>query len=241
VISVERGYDPADFAVVAFGGAGGLHVAELTERLGAVKAIVPPDPGLLSAYGMLASPGTKEVSRTVLARTDTPGHEAIIAEVLSGLESDARGAMLAEGARADELVAERWIDARYRGQSFELGIPADDWVALFHAAHLDRYGYDRPTAPVEAVTLRVIVTAPAPELHVEKLAAAAGDPHADPTAVVFDGKTLEARRIRREVLRAGHTLRGPLVIEEYSGTTWVPPGWSLLVDRWGCMHVSRAP
>ena len=73
VISVERGYDPAEFAVVAFGGAGALHVAELTRRLGAARALVPPDPGLLSAYGMLASPVTREASRTILTGTDDPG------------------------------------------------------------------------------------------------------------------------------------------------------------------------
>lgn len=239
VISVERGYDPIDFAIVAFGGAGGLHVAELTDRLGGIRAIVPPDPGLLSAYGMLASPITQEVSRTVLVGTDTEDFEDRIAGVMSDLESSAREGMLAEGANPDELIAERWIDARYRGQSFELGVPARDWVSGFHEAHLERYGYQRPQTTVEAVTLRVVVMAPAAELDVPTLADAEGPPQMRRTEVVFGGQRLEADRVWRRDLGAGHDLMGPLVIQEYSGTTWVPPGWGVAVDRWGCLHLSR--
>ena len=239
VISVERGYDPVDFAVVAFGGAGALHVVELTERLGAAKAIVPPDPGLLSAYGMLASPVTREVSRTVLVATDAADCDARIADTLAALETDARAAMISEGAAERDLVAERWIDARYRGQSFELGVPAERWVERFHGAHLERYGYQRPAAAVEAVTLRVVVTVPAPDLAAPRLAEASGPPHLDAAPVVFGGRALEARRAWRSDLRAGHRLEGPLVIAEYSGTTWVPPGWVVEVDEWGCLHLSR--
>ncbi len=239
VMSVERGYDPVDFTVVGFGGAGGLHVAELTERLGALKAIVPPDPGLLSAYGMLASPVTREASRTVLVRTDTPNFEGRIADVLSELEAAAREAMLAEGADADELTAARWIDARYRGQSFELGVPAEDWLSRFHRAHVERYGYQRPETPVEAVTLRVIVMAPAAELDVDRLADAEGVPETLPIDVVFGAVALDAGSVWRKDLGAGHQLVGPLVIKEYSGTTWVPPGWGVDVDGWGCLHLSK--
>ncbi len=239
VISVERGYDPADFAVMAFGGAGGLHVAELTQRLSALKALVPPDPGLLSAYGMLVSPVTREVSRTVLMSTDLADIEKKLASVLDELEHDARKAMLAEGAAADELDSDRWIDARYRGQSFELAVPAADWLAAFHAAHLDRYGYNRPDTSVEAVTLRVVVTAPSAELVVATLSEATGAPDARPTRIVFGGERLEAVRVWRRDLLAGHELQGPVIIQEYSGTTWVPPDWTMTVDRWGCLHLTH--
>ena len=237
VISVERGYDPVDFGVVAFGGAGALHVAELTERLGAQKAIVPPDPGLLSAYGMLASPVTREVSRTVLLRGDASGADERIASALEELEEGARAAMLGEGAAADELSAERRIDARYRGQSFELDVPAEAWRARFHEAHLERYGYRRDEAPVEAVTLRVIVTAPPPLLEAPALDEADGPPPQRPAEVLTGGAPLAAKRVWRRDLRAGHELHGPLVIGEYSGTTWVPPGWRVRVDAWGCLHL----
>ncbi len=237
VISVERGYDPADFAVVAFGGAGALHVAELARRLGAARALVPPDPGLLSAYGMLASPVTREVSRTVLACTDEPGLDATLAEVFRDLEAQGRAEMLEEGADPDVLVVERWVDARYRGQSFELRVPADDWVERFHAAHQERYGYRRPDTPLEAVTLRAVVTAPPVPLGATELAAAVAPPPAEEASVFFGGHRLSALRVWRRELAAGHVLRGPLIVQEYSATTWVPPEWRMEVDLWGCLHL----
>lgn len=237
VISVERGYDPIDFAVVGFGGAGALHVAELARRLGCPRAIVPPDPGLLSAFGMLASPLTKETARTILARADAPDTGRTIEDVLTVLESEAREAMRREGADTATLTSERRIDARYHGQSFELGVPSENWVEHFHRAHLERYGYERRQTPVEAVTLRVTVTAPAPSLEQEGLAHAEGPPPTAPVRVVFDGERHEAAMARREHLLAGHRLSGPAVIQEYSGTTWVPPGCHMEVDAWGCLHL----
>jgi N-methylhydantoinase A len=238
VISVERGYDPVDFAVVAFGGAGGLHVAELVERLGASKALVPPDPGLLSAWGMLASPLTRETSRTLLVPSDAPRAEATVRSALEDLEMEAREAMSRDAIDITTLVVERWIDARYRGQSFELAVSATDWVEAFHRAHGERYGYERRDTPVEAVTLRASVSAPAPNWEVPELAPAEGPPPIRRTVVHHRGSSLEAARVRRSELRAGHEIHGPAVIEEYSSTTWVPPLWRAHVDAQGCLHMS---
>ncbi len=239
VISVERGYDPADFAVVAFGGAGALHVAELTSRLGAERALVPPDPGLLSAYGMLASPVTREASRTVLVATDADDVDVVVASAFEELERQARGEMLEEGADPDALAVERWVDARYRGQSFELRVPASGWVERFHQAHDERYGYQRLDAPVEAVTLRAVVTAPAVELDVPTLPEAREPPPVEETTIFYGGRSLPGRRVWRKHLGAGHALEGPIVIQEYSATTWVPPEWTVEVDAWGCLHLRR--
>jgi N-methylhydantoinase A len=241
VISVERGYDPIDFAVVAFGGAGGLHVAELTQRLGARTAIVPPDPGLLSAYGMLASPVTREASRTVLLRSDAERADDTIRSVLGELEAAARAAMRAEGAEESTLTSEHRIDARYRGQSFELGVPAQGWAAAFHRAHLERYGYERPETPVEAVTLRVTVSAPPPTLEHPPLAERAGPVPLARVEVFHGGHTVLATRVQRDELGAGQEVAGPAVIQEYSGTCWVPPEWRARVDAWGCLHLTAAP
>jgi N-methylhydantoinase A len=238
VISVERGYDPADFAVVGFGGAGGLHVAELTQRIGALEAVVPPDPGLLSAYGMLASPVTREASRTVLLRSDRQGTIETVASVLDELEGTAREAMQAEHTDGPSLEVEHRVDARYRGQSFELGVPAEGWIEAFHRAHLERYGYQRREAPVEAVTLRAIVSAPPPPAEHPRLPDAVGAPPSHAVEVGHAGRTIRGMRIRRLDLHAGHEVDGPAVIEEYSGTCWVPPGWRLRVDAWGCLHLT---
>lgn len=239
VISVERGYDPADFTVVAFGGAGALHVAELTARLGAARALVPPDPGLLSAYGMLASPVTREASRTVLASTADPGLADRLDRAFGELEEAARTELRDEGAGHGDLTATRTVDARYRGQSFELRVSADGWIDAFHALHEERYGYRRDDV-VEAVTLRVSVSAPPLEPAVPELADADGPPPAEAMPVVFGGERLDARLVRRSDLRAGHRIEGPVVVAEYSATTWVPPDWHVDVDRWGCLHLLRS-
>jgi N-methylhydantoinase A len=238
VISVERGYDPADFAVVAFGGAGGLHVAELTERIGAARALVPPDPGLLSAYGMLASPVTREVSRTVLLHTDLPDLEHRLREVLDELEAGAVSEMISEGSDRDALVTERWIDARYQGQSFELSVPEHGWISAFHTSHEERYEYRRDETPVEAVTLRVIVTGPAPELNQRPIEAANAVAPIDTAQVTYDGEAHDVARVWRQDLRAGHEIPGPAIVQEYSGTTWIPHRWMLRVDDWGCLHLT---
>lgn len=239
VISVERGYDPVDFAIVAFGGAGALHVAELTDRLGAEKALVPPDPGLLSAYGMLASPVTREASRTVLLTTEDPEIETRLQGALAELEEGARVAMVDDGVDADTLTVEHWIDARYAGQSFELGIPARGWVDAFHATHEERYGYSRPETPLEAVTVRVVVSAPPPVVSASIVEEATTAPRLVAREVIHGGRSHQATSVSRQDLRAGHELDGPLIVQEYSGTTWVPPEWSLRVDEWGCLHLIR--
>ena len=243
VISVERGYDPRDFSLFAFGGAGGLHAAELAERLGAARALVPPFPGLLSAYGMLAAPATREGSRTVLIGSDRAGFAEQVVEGLMGLGGAAADQLLHEDDAREIVEIELEVDARYRGQSFELRVPADQsgaaWVDRFHAAHTERYGYDRRDAVVEAVTLRAVARAPGPPLEIAEIPAAAGEPRVDPYWLHFRGERLAAGRVARADLAAGHRLEGPLVVTEYSATTWVPPGWTLEVDRWGILHLVR--
>ncbi len=240
VISVERGHDPATFVVVAFGGAGGLHVAELTQRLGASAAMIPPDPGLLSAYGMLAAPVTREVARTVLVAHDDPARDARIGEVFVDLEETATGRMAEEGYERASLTVERWVDARYFGQSYELSVRASDWVERFHRAHARRYGYRQDDARVEAVTLRVVARAPGLPLDPPAL-----DPATEPTPpartapVHSGGRPRDAARWWRRDLRAGHVLPGPGLVLEYSSTTWIPPGWRAEVDPTGALLLRR--
>jgi N-methylhydantoinase A len=239
VISVERGFDPVEFVLVAFGGAGALHVAELVERLGAARALVPPDPGLLSAYGMLAAAPTREVSRTLLVSSDAEGVEAQIDEAFQALESQALAEMVAEGNDPTSLAARAWVDARYQGQSFELRVPRENWISEFHRSHKDRYGYAREGTPVEAVTLRCVVEGtPLPLTH-EELREADGPPPSEFGTMFHDGETIRVEKVWRKDLRRGHTLQGPALVLEYSSTTWLPPGWLLDVDAWGSLHLSK--
>lgn len=237
VISVEKGYDPVDFAVVAFGGAGGLHVAELTLRLGASRALVPPDPGLLSAYGMLAAPVTRESSRTVLFATDEPNQTQRMESAFGDMEGRLLDDMIGDGASREDIDFEHTVDARYRGQSFELEVSRDDWIQAFHEAHRARYGYSRPESPVEAVTLRVVARTPGPTLERGPIEDRDGPPQTKPEPVRFGGEDWSALRVHRDDLGSGHELNGPLMVEEYSATTWVPPGWLMSVDAHGILHL----
>jgi N-methylhydantoinase A len=238
VISVERGHDPAEFTLVAFGGAGGLHAAHLAERLGARRAMVPPRPGLLSAYGMLAADITREVSRTVLISTDSANAQEQIESVFNELEQAATAAMAEEGVPEDRLTLHQWVDARYERQSFELRVPADDWDPRFHALHEKRYGYQRPDTPVEAVTLRSIASAPGPPLELERIPQVDAAPTIERAQTYTEGEWTEVDRVWRSELGPDQTLDGPAVVLEYSSTTWVPRGWGLTVDEWGNLHLS---
>jgi len=239
VISVERGFDPAEFVLVAFGGAGALHVAELGDRLGAHRALVPPDPGLLSAYGMLAAPPTREVSRTLLASTSDPAHEEGIDRAMEELEAQAVSEMIDEGNDPAILSVQHWIDARYQGQSFELRVPRKGWADAFHGAHEDRYGYARRATPVEAVTLRAVAQAPPLPMDQDPLSPATEAPSSEEGSVYYRGMEIPVRRIWRRELQAGHEVRGPALVLEYSSTTWLPPGWHLKVDAWGSLLLSK--
>ncbi|TFH59543.1 MAG: hydantoinase/oxoprolinase family protein, partial [Gemmatimonadales bacterium] len=239
VISVERGFDPAEFILVAFGGAGALHVAELVERLGAKRALVPPDPGLLSAYGMLAAPPTREVSRTLLVLSSDPDEKARLEEAFLELEYQAVHEMVAEGNNPDSLTVRHWVEARYRGQSFELRVPRENWAKAFHDAHRDRYGYAREGTPVEAVTLRAVAESPPLPLSPATLPEADAEPPVEMSSAFFDGNEIRVQRVWRKDLLKGHTLEGPAIVLEYSSTTWLPPGWHLEVDAWGSLLLSK--
>lgn len=239
VISVERGFDPRSLALVAFGGAGALHAAGLAERLGLPEALIPPDPGVLSAYGILTAPPTREVSRTVLTVVG-PGEDGQnFAELLDELSRQAVSALTREEAvEPDRVQVERWIDVRYRGQSFEIRVPATGWLDAFHLAHETRYGYARRDAEVEAVTLRALATGPALAVANSELPPATAAPPSGSTEVVVAGRTLDCPTVWRRDLRPGHRLDGPAVVLDYSATTWLPPGWRLGVHPSGVLRIT---
>ena len=236
VISVERGVDPADYHLVAFGGAAGLHAAELAGSLGLKGVLVPPHPGLLSAYGMLVAPVVRERARTVLISSESPGARDRVRSILGALEEEALGEMLEDGADPARLSAEHRIDARYRGQSFELTVPARGWIRSFHRAHEERYGYRR-TSPVEAVTLRARIEGPGEAVRLPEVPEAARGPVpvADRGGVRADGADFDVPIYERSDLAAGSSLAGPAIVAEYSATTWCPPGWRAECDRRGVL------
>jgi N-methylhydantoinase A len=228
VISVQRGYDPRDFAMIAFGGAAGLHACALAESLGMTSVVVPRDPGVLSARGAAESDVVKEYSRTVMRPL---GLDADLADVFASLESEARAAFDRERVDRESIAVTRTADARYRGQSHELTVGWHDAPAAvataFHAAHQRYHGYSAEEEPIEIVTVRL------------RVAAAVERP---PTAEPRDGvsvqeATLDVRDdvtvIDRTVLAARAQIVGPGLLVEPYATTYLPTGWSARVDAYG--------
>ncbi len=242
VISVERGHDPDDFTLVPFGGAAGLHAAELAERLGIPRLLISPDPGVLSALGMLVSPVRKDVSRSVLIRQSDADHDRV-ESIFAELEAGAMDAMEREGIAQDQVRINRLADVRYVGQSFELTVPAHSWAGDFHRAHEDRYGFARPDAQLELVTLRVQAAGPGratPPPAPPPASRLAPDPAPTETrSVRYRGQVISARAIPRPSLPAGAGLEGPAIVHEYSATIWLPPGWRASVLQTGAIMVER--
>jgi N-methylhydantoinase A len=242
VVSIERGYDPREFALVAFGGAGGLHACELAEAMAIPIVVIPARPGALSAFGILVSDVVKDYSRTLLWRfaglLRQEGGQALLQ---TKLEKEFR---TLEAAAQREFRAERWrgalhyersLDLRYRGQGYELNVPATENVAArFHDEHQRRYGYHHAGREIELVTLRLRVRLRTPPLKVARRRAArkpsvrvAPVEHAP---VFFRDKAVTTPVFERRDLVSGRSMRGPAVITEYSATTVIPAGKRFWVD-----------
>jgi len=235
VVSIERGYDPREFALVAFGGAGGLHVCALAEALRIPRAVVPALPGALSAFGILASDVVKDYSRTVLTRVSEKLPSRLLDAEFSKLRARARQELRAEGWRG-KTAHECSVDIRYRGQGYELNIPfTSGLIAAFRREHERRYGYSYPGREVELVTLRLrskVQTA----IEMPRSFRSATENAArtsEKAGVMFNGKVVRTAIYDRESLQPGKRLRGPAIVTEYSATTVVAPGMRFGVDRTG--------
>ncbi len=233
VVSVERGYDPREFTLVAFGGAGGLHACELACSLGVPRVLVPVMPGALSAYGILVSDVIKDYSRTVVLRVEHKLPLAAIRRQYDALEQQARSEFRDERWRG-RLRLERSADMRYFGQGYELNVPfSSTCVAEFHQQHQSRYGYNHPEREVELATLRVRATMKSPPVRLQAFPKSREETtKAEKRKVWFEGKSVLTRIYERERLRRGR-LRGPAVIAEYSATTIGPAGTPFYIDEIG--------
>jgi N-methylhydantoinase A len=237
VVSIERGRDPRHFALVAFGGAGGLHACALAEALSIPHVIIPAFPGALSALGILASDVVKDYSRTVLWRVSGKIPQADLNREFAALEKTAANDFRLEGWQGSPRYA-RSVDLRYRGQGYELNLPVTgDLLKNFEQEHHLRYGYIHPNREVELVTLRLRalirttrsrVGADAP---VRPSRAKLGGISTSRSEVQFDRKKLRTKIYQRDHLRPARNYPGPAIITEYSATTVIPPGCNFLLDR----------
>ena len=238
VISVERGHDPREYSLVAFGGAGGLHACALAAALEMQGVLLPVFPGGFSALGILRADVVREFSRTVLLAVAAAGQTTKeLRRLFRPLEEEGKRALRKEGFAALKIRIEQRLDVRYSGQAYELSVPASgDFVAAFHRAHEQRYGYHDAKRAVEIVNLRSRATGITDKPGIRKIARAARGakvPQAGSLRCVLDGKAQTAHLIAREELRAGDRFSGPAVVTEYSATTLVPAGWDGRVDSYG--------
>jgi N-methylhydantoinase A len=232
LISVERGYDPRDFTLFCFGGAGGLHAATLAQELGMRRVVVPRFPGALSALGLLLADSRKDYSRTLLV--DAEDSSTRLPRALAELHRIGMEELKSEGFRNREIQSMDFVDLRYRGQSYELTVPLEkDFVESFHQLHERRYGYSSRGRPVELVNVRSTFFGRTSKPEFEKARKQRGRPvPIDNLPVWIDRKRRKADIYDREQLGHGHVIRGPAIIGEYSSTTLVPPGFRCVVDAY---------
>jgi len=238
--TVDKGYDPRDFTLVVLGGAGPLHACAIAGDAGVRRVLIPPRPGLGSAHGLLTTDLKLE---SVLSWPSglgaAPLHE--VRERLDGLEAGLRRELAAQGiGGAGRVEAQRLLDLRYLGQSFELPVPwqaadqPDDLAARFHALHERRYGFCVPDEPVELVSARVLVIGQVPRTEPARAPAKTGAPFGNREVIVDQpGKPVSVPVYERAALGRGQRVPGPALIHEPDATTYLPPDWDAAVGEWG--------
>jgi N-methylhydantoinase A len=227
LISVERGHDPREFALVAFGGAGPLHACSLARALGIPRVLVPAMPGALSALGILGADVVRDYSRTVMTSAVDP----VLERHFVDLEAKGTTEFKNEGLSATSI---RSADLRYAGQGYEIDLPAGpEMLERFHDAHRKRYGHADEDRRVEVVNVRVRMIAASERIKSPQM------PQRGPSSdhavlkkkkVVFANEWIETAVLDRNLLQPGNAFAGPAIVHEYSATTVVLPGCMAKVD-----------
>jgi len=243
VISVQRGHDPREFALVAFGGAGPLHANAVAELMGSFPVIVPPSPGLLCALGDLVADFRSEFAQTLI-RLTREASAVEVERILDELEGRARAWMDAESIAAERQSVTFVADMRYHGQGYEIPVPLERDVAVldgrFNALHEQLYGFRMPDTASEIVNLRAIGAGvrPSPELpRAGRGDADAAAAIADRGEILFRGERRPTPVYDRAALRPGHRLAGPAIVTEFDSTTVVLPGYAAEVDETFCILI----
>ena len=239
-VSVHRGFDPRDFTLLGFGGAGPMHVMPVAEELGITRVLVPRLPGHLSALGQMLADLRRDTVATWGGRISELPIGALRARA-SAMRDDGAAKLEADGMPRGRHRHEFTLDVRYVGQSFTLPIrwdPADtDWTPLrrtFDARHEETFGYADPANDVEIVNVRLVSIGEVDKPVVDFAPAGGGDPVIERRPVWF-GAWRETPVIDRERLAAGWSIEGPAIVEEAGGTTVAPPGWTIEVDPSGAL------
>ena len=250
LVTIKRGYDPRQFALVVLGGAGPVHGAALAAEMGMAEVLVPEAPGVLAAFGLLSAAIEHHHARTQQSRTDAADLPDVN-DCLADLDAAGRARMREEGVPAREVRVAYAADMRYVGQAYELEVPIEvpltrervaEIVAAFHATHERIYGYARPQQLVEFVNFRAVHTYPLPQPVVRPAARASGtlaDARLGERRAYFDGY-VPTTLYERARLPLGARLTGPAIVEQDDTTTVIPPGVTALVDEAGNLRLWRA-
>ncbi|MEQ9061961.1 MAG: hydantoinase/oxoprolinase family protein [Gammaproteobacteria bacterium] len=254
-VSVKRGRDPRDYVLVAFGGAGPLHACYLADWLGLRQVLVPPSPGVTSAYGLLLTDVRIDLVHTDVQREDRLDR-ARVGSGLAELEERVRGRLSSEGFGPAHVALTHFVDLRYGGQAYEIRTPLEESngdaaagidaaFTAFHAAHRDLYGYSyEGREVVDLVNVGVTGLGLLERPRVPAASAGGASPEAALRAhaeVYFPQSRgrVSCPVYSREKLRAGNIVEGPAIVEQYDSTTVINPGWHGRTDEWGSLVLSR--
>ena len=249
VISVERGYDPRQFSLLAFGGAGPLHAVSIAQRLSIPRVIIPAVAGVLSAMGLLTCEVGRDYGRSILRPMSDLNSELIMKQ-LSGLENRGLQELRAEGIEEESIQREISADLRYQGQSHELNVrltpssgfeissqDLDIWVESFHREHEARFGHASRNEDVELVALRLRMTAPPAFSHPRMKVAGAADERREILVWFDSGGPIAAQAIDRRSLLENERISGPAVLWGADATLLVPPGIEGTCDATGTIQL----
>ncbi len=235
VISIERGYNPSEFTLFSFGGAGGLHAVFLSKMLGIKKVLIPQNPGILSAVGMLLSDIIKDYSLTVMLKEENSNFESL-SKLFEILKEKAFEDFKKEGIEEEKLKIKKYVDMRYKGQSFELIVPFDkNYINNFKNEYKRKYGYliDKE---IEIVNIRIRATVETEKPEFNKYPFVSEKINEDAVLgerdVVFEGKVYKTKIYDRDKLQVGNKIKGSGIITEYSSTTVIPPYGYAYIDQY---------
>ncbi|MCP4627841.1 MAG: hydantoinase/oxoprolinase family protein [bacterium] len=249
-VSVERGYDPRDFALVPFGGAGPLHGADLAEALSMDRLIITAHPGIGSAFGMLSADVRHDYVKTHITLATEADHKQVEG-LFAEMEAQATDQLNREGFGRDAVILDRKVDMRYLRQAYELTVPLTEalfspevvpqLVGRFHDMHRRTYGYARDEEPVEIVNLRLVALGELPGLKLQ-IRESGDDAQPNPFAnrtVYFGGRPLETAIYQRDTLKPGQVVPGPAIVEQLDSTVVVTPPFAAECDPYGNLILNR--
>ncbi len=243
VVSVQRGFDPREFALLAFGGAGGLHACDIADALGIGTVLIPEHSGVLSALGMLLADLIKNYSVSILKPTATLSRGAL-ERALEPLLERGREELHSEGFSGREMLLEASLDMRYRGQAYEISVAfSPDFETAFHEAHGRLYGYANPGRPTEIVQLRVKATGRTQKPSLGSAAEVESQPLPTPASVrgaVFSRRSLATPVFHRDQLAPGMGGQGPALVITAQSTNVISPSFCWKIDATGTLKATRS-